>query len=222
MGTDTAGWQPVVSLPDKSAVATVLEVYETCVKVYSPAFIHGFMEKDGYYRCVVRPGEYSNFDFFEWLNSVYDAGVPINCANARLLFPASLSRGLYVVSDDIGSDTGNSDEDDNSDTGFWEDGEPDSKDRYVIHKSCNHRILISEGDGVIFGRSSSKCDYPIANDVVSRLHCRVYKSGGLYMVEDLGSKYGTFVNNLKVRPGNDVQISSGDSLRMANEEFYFE
>jgi DNA-binding NtrC family response regulator len=42
-------------------------------------------------------------------------------------------------------------------------------------------------------------DISLDDDTVSRMHCRIYVDGDQYMIEDLGSTNGTFVNRVRVR-----------------------
>ncbi len=42
-------------------------------------------------------------------------------------------------------------------------------------------------------------DICLDDDTVSRLHCRIYVDGDQYMIEDLGSTNGTFVNRVRIR-----------------------
>ncbi len=42
-------------------------------------------------------------------------------------------------------------------------------------------------------------DISLDDDTVSRAHCRIYVDGDQYMIEDLGSTNGTFVNRVRIR-----------------------
>lgn len=218
-------WNTEVTLSCKEDVATILDVYEKCLKDFKPENIAGFVELDGYYACVVNTSEVCPFDLFAWVNSLYTSkdGVIINCANARFLYPLSDSRGEYIEkvapvpvsnTDDLVDDS------DEVATGFWDEDEIE-KTHFVRHVALGEDIPIEDEDGVTFGRSTSRSGYSVENDLMSRLHARVYLEDGRYMVEDLGSKNGTFINNVKVMPGKDREIKPGNLLRMANEEFKF-
>jgi hypothetical protein len=47
---------------------------------------------------------------------------------------------------------------------------------------------------------------------VSRRHAVIHREDDHYIVEDLGSTNGTFVNRDKVEPGNRSPLNSGDTL----------
>jgi pSer/pThr/pTyr-binding forkhead associated (FHA) protein len=52
-----------------------------------------------------------------------------------------------------------------------------------------YRTHLIEGDECTAGRSS-KCELHLEHESVSRQHCRFFKDGDDWMVEDLGSKFG--------------------------------
>jgi pSer/pThr/pTyr-binding forkhead associated (FHA) protein len=62
---------------------------------------------------------------------------------------------------------------------------------------------------VLFGRSPS-CTVRLDDPYVSDDHARIYKSDGNWMVTDLKSTNGTFLNRVKVT--SPSQIAAGDQL----------
>lgn len=58
------------------------------------------------------------------------------------------------------------------------------------------------------------CDLVVAKDVVSQKHCRLSFEGGKYILEDLGSTNGTFVNGYRLEPRTPVYVSSTDKLTL--------
>lgn len=70
-----------------------------------------------------------------------------------------------------------------------------------------------ESDSIVIGRSS-RLDLTLPDRALSRQHARIFKSDGRWMVEDLGSRNGTFVNQVRlegpqeVRPGDRVTLGS--------------
>lgn len=54
-----------------------------------------------------------------------------------------------------------------------------------------------EGDSAILGRHPS-CDIVLEEGAVSRQHARVFHEAGMYYVEDLGSRNGTYVNGERI------------------------
>ncbi|MEE8139200.1 MAG: cyclic nucleotide-binding domain-containing protein [Thermoanaerobaculia bacterium] len=57
----------------------------------------------------------------------------------------------------------------------------------------------------------------------SRRHAKVYLEGErFYLVEDLATTNGTFVNGARLSPGVPVEIRSGDALRFGIVEFTFQ
>ena len=61
---------------------------------------------------------------------------------------------------------------------------------------------------VVVGRDN-ECDIALAGPIVSRKHCRLVASGDTYVVEDLGSHNGTYLNGVRVERQTLVQ---GDEI----------
>src|SRR6266700_3654990 len=58
------------------------------------------------------------------------------------------------------------------------------------------------------------CDLVVAKDVVSQKHCRLSFEGEKYILEDLGSTNGTFVNGYRLEPRTPVYVSKTDRLTL--------
>ena len=50
-----------------------------------------------------------------------------------------------------------------------------------------------EADSQVIGRST-KCDVSIPDRFLSRRHARLFKKDDQWLIEDLGSRNGTFIN----------------------------
>jgi serine phosphatase RsbU (regulator of sigma subunit) len=76
-------------------------------------------------------------------------------------------------------------------------------------------------DELVIGRSRA-CDLSIQDRFLSRRHARLYREGDSWLIEDLGSRNGTFVNDRRiegpeaVRPG-DVLTMSASRLELLGE-----
>jgi len=70
------------------------------------------------------------------------------------------------------------------------------------------------GEGVA-GRSSA-CDLPVGDAKVSREHARFRPRDGGFVVEDLGSRNGSYVNGGPVAPDSEVFLPYGSVVRLAN------
>ncbi len=57
---------------------------------------------------------------------------------------------------------------------------------------------------------------------VSRKHALVDYKNDSFIIEDAGSKYGTFVNKVKLVRDESVSLKPGDEIRLANIIFKFE
>jgi hypothetical protein len=69
------------------------------------------------------------------------------------------------------------------------------------------------GEELTIGRAAG-CQITLDDTFVSQLHARVFRREGQYLVEDLGSTNGTYLNRQKVtgpmviRPGDELQIGN--------------
>lgn len=211
------GVRKVLTLNSQEDVATLIETFEDAVKKVGYKNISYVVEdEDGYYFFVISDRE-GIFDLFKFINESYVEDILVTCVNARMLFPSSKSRGIYVFEDEEGVTS-----EQDVDTDFLDESDlPDAcnKTLYLVHKKVGVNIDIPE-QGLVIGRSSKKVDYLVQDNTnVGREHCKLYLDGKKLMVHDYNSKNGTFVNNRRVHSDKDVQLVVGDTLSLANEEF---
>lgn len=96
-----------------------------------------------------------------------------------------------------------------------DDGVPDPHS-FVLSLG-NEVFPLHEGENLI-GRESG-CDVQLGSSGVSRKHARITIAGGRAIIEDLGSKNGTFVHqNLIDAP---TEISDTDAIRLGTVWLYF-
>jgi ABC transport system ATP-binding/permease protein len=80
--------------------------------------------------------------------------------------------------------------------------------------ATEEKQLDLKGDNELtIGRSQS-CDVPLSHPAVSLLHARITGPGKARVLEDLGSTNGTFVNGLRLRPGELHPLQPGDVIRI--------
>ena len=73
-------------------------------------------------------------------------------------------------------------------------------------------------DGITIGRAPD-ADIVITDERASRYHCGIRNWDGDYVVKDLKSRNGTFVNDKAI---NTYQLEVGDQIRIGATVFYFE
>lgn len=89
---------------------------------------------------------------------------------------------------------------------------------YLRRASTGEEIRINENPFLI-GKAED-CSYCIRdNATVSRRHARIRKEGNRFLIEDLSSANGTYVDGEPVH--SEVQLVSGSELRISGEIFYF-
>tara|TARA_B100000029_G_scaffold510078_1_gene600746 strand:+ start:811 stop:1122 length:312 start_codon:yes stop_codon:yes gene_type:complete len=74
-------------------------------------------------------------------------------------------------------------------------------------------IMLSEKTLTI--GSAASADIPIRNQFVSRRHCQMDFQKGVFLMRDLESKNGTFVNGVPVSGNNPRELSDGDIVELA-------
>ncbi|MBI2704610.1 MAG: FHA domain-containing protein [Actinobacteria bacterium] len=69
------------------------------------------------------------------------------------------------------------------------------------------------GDELTLGRAAG-CHVTVDDTFVSQIHARVFARDGQYLVEDLGSTNGTYLNRKKV--SGPMMMQRGDRLQVGN------
>lgn len=91
----------------------------------------------------------------------------------------------------------------------------------LIRKSNNEKITINKPEFVI-GKERRRVDYCISdNNSVSRAHAKVRVRSGKCYITDLGSTNCTYVNGVKLSPNQELELKSGDKIKISDVEFEF-
>ena len=75
----------------------------------------------------------------------------------------------------------------------------------------------------VIGRSAH-CDLSIDNEELSRRHCRVFRSGDTFVIEDLGSRNGTRVDGdvisfaVPLREGAIIHLAAGVAIKFSSQD----
>jgi len=73
--------------------------------------------------------------------------------------------------------------------------------------------------GVTIGRGA-EADVRIEDRYASTIHCRIRSRGNTYLVEDVGSTNGTFLNDARLK--GDAELSDLDEISIGDTKFRFE
>lgn len=76
-----------------------------------------------------------------------------------------------------------------------------------------------EGTDLLIGRSSKKNDIVLTDEHVSRRHLRLVVRGGRHFIEDLGSRWGTYLNGNRV--DQPTPMNHGDEIRLGRSVLRF-
>ena len=90
----------------------------------------------------------------------------------------------------------------------------------ILRDTVNHRdwSLQTESDVLLIGRNRD-AQVCIRDRSVSKNHCRIEKRGNSYRFKDLGSRNGTYINELRCDSG---PIEHGDELKIGNFVLVFQ
>lgn len=91
----------------------------------------------------------------------------------------------------------------------------------VVALSAPTRVEIEVNkDSFVLGKNASMVDGALSfNKMISRVHCRINKTGTQYTITDLQSANGTYVNRVRLQPNQPHPIKNGDIIRLANSDF---
>ncbi|MBI4243145.1 MAG: sigma 54-interacting transcriptional regulator [Planctomycetes bacterium] len=80
------------------------------------------------------------------------------------------------------------------------------------------RVIELSGEQTTVGRSP-KCDLVIDSTSISRVHCIIVKKGSKFVLQDLKSRNGTYVNNHKI--DSDCELKLNDAILIGEFKFTF-
>lgn len=90
-------------------------------------------------------------------------------------------------------------------------------------RNINNEVIRIDKPAFRIGKDESSVDYIIHdNDAISRSHADIITKRGKYFVFDLRSKNKSYINNRVLPAEQEVEISNGDILKLANETFVFQ
>ena len=82
----------------------------------------------------------------------------------------------------------------------------------IMEGGADSETIPLQGRSITMGRQSSN-DVVVAEPGVSRKHAELADSQGMFVIRDLKSTNGTFVNSKKIDEG-DYHLQDGDSIRL--------
>lgn len=92
--------------------------------------------------------------------------------------------------------------------------------KMVAMNAPNYFEVVIDKDDAVIGKKQELVDLVIPfNKMISRKHCRITNINGIYYIRDEGSANGTFVNGIRLNPGQKIQMNRGDVIRLADSDF---
>ena len=91
---------------------------------------------------------------------------------------------------------------------------------YLRRKKDNSYVLVDR-ETFIIGKNIEAVNYHISdNKMISRVHAGIQWENENYVIYDMGSVNGTYVNNVKIID-KPIMLKNGDIILLANEYFQF-
>ncbi|TWT42480.1 FHA domain-containing protein [Botrimarina hoheduenensis] len=89
----------------------------------------------------------------------------------------------------------------------------------VLAGSKKNSAVPLKKDRLTVGRSS-ECSLRVGSDAISRKHCEFVRTAEGVIVQDLGSRNGTIVNEVRIE--QPTRLNHGDTIKIGPLEFRFE
>jgi len=89
--------------------------------------------------------------------------------------------------------------------------------KVLVGRSAGQEIAVP-GPSFLIGRAD-ECQLRPKSEYISRRHCEIVLEDSRAVIRDLGSRTGTFVNGAKIPPQRNVELQSGDTVKVGPLEF---
>lgn len=95
---------------------------------------------------------------------------------------------------------------------------------YIISRSGSEKVEIPiDKDNFVLGKNPALADGVLRmSPTISRKHCRIFRDVDGHYLEDLESKNFTYLNGIRLLPGEKKKLQHGDQIRLAEVEFVAE
>lgn len=81
-------------------------------------------------------------------------------------------------------------------------------------KPQGHRFFLTQNE-LILGRDPA-AEIPLSDQSISRKHAKIIKSESKVLLSDLNSSNGTFINDKRIQPGEQVVLAKEDMIKLGN------
>ena len=206
---------PLGRLEDRQDAATLLECYSEAVQSgilwRNIRTVH--RGQDGFFYFGVDEAYKGDLDIFRLVSSSLSwNGAPQELNPVTAL--SILGQGRGTPSSGVAPEVDES----SINTGFLDEEESGFSGDYTItltREDTGERFAISQTS--ILGRDAV-CDLVIVDPQrnISRKHCRLELTEGVYTLEDLGSSNGTYINGSRLMSHKRIELKQNDVISLAN------
>lgn len=89
------------------------------------------------------------------------------------------------------------------------------------HSGTDLPVIRLEGKEILVGKHARAVDAVLPSGTVSRIHARLFMSGGEYYLSDLGSRNGTSVDGHMAVGNEEILLTDGADVKFADLEYVF-
>lgn len=105
-------------------------------------------------------------------------------------------------------------------TDFWNPDQVSEAYLEYIENGVSTKIPFMK-ESILVGRLRNQVDFPVNNARVGKMHAEFIQRDGIFYVQDLNSKNGTYINGSRSRINSNVlyPLSNGDQIHLADSKF---
>jgi pSer/pThr/pTyr-binding forkhead associated (FHA) protein len=81
-------------------------------------------------------------------------------------------------------------------------------------------VMLKNNEFVI-GRLKEKSDLVLNNKAVGKIHAKLEHFDSSWVIRDMNSKNGTYINNIRLESGEDKALNNYDTITIANVDMVF-
>lgn len=90
---------------------------------------------------------------------------------------------------------------------------------YLMRLGASQESILLGGRLMVLGRQSGLADTVVDDPTVGRMHAEIHCQDGRYLIRDMNSKNGTFLNDKRLSGQEYEEMNVGDRLRLGSVEY---
>ncbi len=103
----------------------------------------------------------------------------------------------------------------NEETVFFDDYQQEMLSQYTLHWQENNQkknFILSQFP-ILIGKMEGEVDCLFSDSSISRIHAKIIKKDNVIKLQDMNSTNGTFLNGVRIYPGEEIAIQRNDEIQ---------